>query len=101
MTHEVEQCEIMSGYRSDHSAIILHLSLSENKRGPGLWKLNCSLLSEVNYTDSLRSVIKEAVAETSEFDARGRWDYIKFKIRYFSLRYSSDRKNKEIKRKVK
>ena len=57
-----------------------------------------SLLSEVNYIDSLRSVIKEAVAETSEFDARGRWDYIKFKIKYFSIRYSSDRRkqrNKE------
>ena len=31
MTHEVEQCEIISGYRSDHSAITVHLSLSENK----------------------------------------------------------------------
>ena len=60
----VNNIEIISGFRSDHSAVKMDLSLNKNPKGPGLWKLNCSLLNETNYVDSIKSVIKEAADET-------------------------------------
>ena len=41
--------DIYPGYKSDHSMITLKLSLHSNPRGPGLWKLNTSFLTEINY----------------------------------------------------
>ena len=70
----------------------MDLSLNKN---PGLWKLNCSVLNETNYVDSYKSVIKEAADETLNFTARDRWDFIKFKIKSFSMKYSADRKKEK------
>ena len=38
--YQVENCEILASYLSDHCPILLKLSFDENIRGPGYWKLN-------------------------------------------------------------
>jgi hypothetical protein len=76
---KVTTSKIISGYRSDHSAIVLNISLINNARGPGS-------------VDSVKNVITEAANNSEGFNARDRWDYIKFEIKQFSMRYSSDRK---------
>ena len=46
----VSSCEILPCPYSDHSAIFLSWSLPDSpSRGPGLWKLNSSILDEANY----------------------------------------------------
>ena len=52
--------DILPGYKSDHSAVSLNLDFKENQRGPGFWKLNCSLLRELDYVQN----IKQCIAET-------------------------------------
>ena len=54
-------CEILPGYRSDHSRVSLRLSLSSQPRGRGLWKLNCSLLKDLNYLDMVKQTISETI----------------------------------------
>ena len=50
----VEDTDIIPGLRSDHSAIILHLSSIKNKKkGKGFWKLNNSLIKEDKYIQGL------------------------------------------------
>ena len=53
-------CEILPGYRSDHSRVSLRLNLSSQPRGRGVWKFNCSLLKDLDYLN----VIKELIIET-------------------------------------
>ena len=59
----VTQTNIIPGYRTDHSMIIISLSLNSNPRGPGYWKLNTSFLSEIEYINKIKTVIKEVEKE--------------------------------------
>ena len=51
--------DIISGYRTDHSAIILKLKFQENNSGKGYWKFNNSLLKDKKYVDSIKKVIED------------------------------------------
>ena len=51
--------DICPGYKTDHSMITLDLSLHANHRGPGFWKLNTSFLTEIEYVNLIKSVIKD------------------------------------------
>ena len=42
--------DILPGYRTDHSLICLTLNLVEQPKGRGLFKFNCSLLTDKKYT---------------------------------------------------
>ena len=48
---DVENADILTGYKTDHSLATIKINTKSNPRGPGFWKLNTSLLSEVAYVD--------------------------------------------------
>ena len=52
-------CNTLSGYRTDHSAITLQLKLNKNQRGRSYWKFNNSLLRDENYIKLVKQSIKE------------------------------------------
>ena len=64
-------------------------------RGPGFWKLNTSFLTEIDYVNQIRTVIKDTEEEykndRSVNDAL-MWEMIKLKIREHSLKYSAIKK---------
>ena len=45
----MSESKITPGYRTDHSTIELGLQIISNKRGKGFWKLNTSLLRNIDY----------------------------------------------------
>ena len=55
----VTHTDIISGYRTDHSAITLRLKLQDSERGKGYWKFNNSLLKDQKYVDEIKKVIQE------------------------------------------
>ena len=55
----VTAANIISGYRTDHSAITLKLKLHENERGKGYWKFNNSLLKDKKIVEETKQVIDE------------------------------------------
>ena len=55
----VTAANIISGYRTDHSAITLKLKLHENERGKGYWKFNNSLLKDKKFVEETKQVIDE------------------------------------------
>jgi len=57
--HYVEKTYIKAGYRSDHSIVELFFKFDNQKRGPGLWKFNNSLLKDDNYTKLIKTCIKD------------------------------------------
>ena len=81
---DVTNADIVPGYKTDHSMITLDLSLHTNRRGPGLWKLNTSFLTETGYVNLIKATIKEVQGEYGKDDMVNRallWDMIKLKIR--------------------
>ena len=53
----VTNANILPGFKTDHSMVSIHLKTNQNPRGPGFWKFNTSLLSDIDYIN----VIKETI----------------------------------------
>ena len=59
----IKSANISTGYKTDHSLIEIKIALHSNMRGPGFWKLNASLLTEIDYVNQIRTVIKDTQEE--------------------------------------
>lgn len=57
----ITNAEIIPGYRSDHSGILLGLNFTLEKRGKGFWKFNSSLLKDKTYVELVKNTIKEVL----------------------------------------
>ena len=55
----VTHSDIVPGYRTDHSGIILKLKLQESERGRGYWKFNNTLLKDKKYIEDVKATLRE------------------------------------------
>ena len=55
----VNNVSIIPGIASDHSVLLLHLKCKSFPTGPGMWKLNTSLLNDINFVDAINQTIDE------------------------------------------
>ena len=93
----IKSANISTGYKTDHSLIEIKIATHSNMRGPGFWKLNTSLLTEIDFVNQIRAVIKNTQEEyknDSSVDDALMWEMIKLKIREHSLKYSAVKKAK-------
>ena len=77
--------------KTDHSAICLELSfLDEDAPGPSYWKMNCSLLNDVDYAEAISKMIPVWVEEGRRELSGHRcvWDWLKYNIRIFWIPHS-------------
>ena len=89
--------EIIPAIRTDHDAILLETGKLENgQKGPGYWKLNCSLLADDAYVNSVTELLPVWAAEGRKelTDHKSVWDWIKYNIRAHAINFSK-RKSKE------
>ena len=99
--------EIGIAYRSDHSSVSICLQFNNQKREKGVWKLNNSLLSDFEYINKVKNVIKEVLNEynldssdtetdfeDSSFSINYQllWEMIKLKIRGMTISHTSYKK---------
>ncbi len=98
MTKEIT---IDSCLLSDHSIVKLCLRYNNVTRGPGYWKLNCSMLREKEYVECIKNTVKEC--ETSQENDKINdllfWEILKMHIRGASIKFACN-KNRASKRKI-
>ena len=95
LTEFIPKTGIEIGYKSDHDIPFLIFKKQKSKRGPGFWKLNVALLDENEYCEEITNIIREE--KSQRFDSPGsKWDYIQYKVRQASIRYSSQKKKSRI-----
>lgn len=58
----VEECNILTSYRSDHSPVMLNLKFNEFKHGKGLWKCYNSLLQDIEYIEAIQQIVSNKKA---------------------------------------
>ncbi len=92
LVNKTLKTNIIPGFRSDHSSITLTLQTNEQVRGPGFWRLNCSLLKDKKYVDLINNTIPETAENNPDTNDILLWDTIKLKVRGDSIRYSSLKK---------
>lgn len=98
MFDNVVDADILPGIKSDHSPITLHLAAIKNtKRGKGIWKLNNSFLNEEDYVRGITTGVREWSEGTNNMNHRERWEYLKYKIRNFSIIYGKRRAKERVK----
>ena len=89
--------DICPGYNTDQPMITLDLTLHANHRRPGFVKLNTSFLTDIEYVNLIKSVIKDVqdeYAEDGTVTPALLWDIIKLKIREASLHYARNKSKK-------
>ena len=91
LSHNVSNVDMISATKTDHCAITIEFQDVDDKvKGPGFWKLNCSLLNDKQYVHEtnclLPSWLQEGKRELS--DPRSVWDWVKYNVKKYSRQYS-------------
>ena len=76
---------------SDHKIIELNIQLQSNKRGPGMWKLNSSVIKEPKYNKYIRNLIDTEWDTSDIADLGTRFYWLKYRIMQYSIKYCKDR----------
>ena len=89
----INATEVQPAIRTDHAAITLALADIGEIKGPGIWKMNVSLLEDENYLEQLRINIPKwkQEGEIDLSDKRCVWDWIKYNIRLHAISYSKEK----------
>ena len=78
---------------TDHSQIFFPFSKNpETPRSNSLWKFNDSLCSNIDYTTKLKNhlkLIQKTILKENITDEQMIWEYIKYEIRKFSIKFST------------
>ena len=100
MLNVVQECKIGNSFLSDHSIVCLCLKIENVKRGPGYWKLNCSVLKDIEYIRKIKQVIKdcEMLYEGTGTDKVLFWETLKMNMRSETILYSCNKKRERVKR---
>ncbi|KAJ8026448.1 hypothetical protein HOLleu_31267 [Holothuria leucospilota] len=88
LSHVVNNLSQSLAIQSDHSMIFISCEMSSEKRGPGYWKLNNSLLNDSNYINLITKLIVETSENQNGEEPSSLWEFLKFKIRKVSINYS-------------
>ena len=86
---------------SDHLSFIFYCTISMNRRGIGYWKMNTSILHDMEFCKIINDFFENIPEYISkEKDPQIRWEIIKYKIKDLCIGYSTN-KNKDIKTRIK
>ena len=91
LSDNVYNVDMISAIKIDHSAITIEFQdVDDNVKGPGFWKLNCSLLNDKQYVDDVNLLFpawfQKGKQELS--DPRSVWDWVKYNVKKYSRQYS-------------
>ena len=96
---QVAEADIIPGFKSDHSAITLEITVQQQPRGPGFWKFNCSLLKDINYVNLVNNFFQNSVQNIQTEDPILKWEMIKLEIRSETISFGA-KKKKDRKKKI-
>ena len=94
---DINLADIVPGYKTDHSMILLMVALHHNPRGRGFWMLNTSLLKDKEYLNLIKTTIYQTKSEYQSHSAVTPallLDIIKMKVREKSISYATAKNHK-------
>ena len=98
-TQFVEGVKLYPGFRTDHPSLGMKVAFSCDKRGPGYWKLNTSLLRDKDFIEKINNLLEIELEDIKPGQYKKKWELIKLAVRGTMIQYSS-RKKKSDKNKI-
>ncbi len=77
----------------------LYLNISSINRGPGYFKLNSSILLKPEFRQNIKDSVQETVTNNNGCNPNTMWELIKGTVRNESIKYSSQNKVENRKKK--
>ena len=87
-------CKIVHEAETDHSEILIHFKneSANQRKGPGFWKFNNSLLKDEKYINKLRNNLDRYKDKFKDVEDRGlQWKLLKMEITRFTVMYSKSK----------
>ena len=100
LQESVLKTEVLPSVLSDHSPVQISFGNSDClPKGPGIWKMNNSLLGDADFVNELKQFI-DNTTNTLKYlsDNQLKWELLKYEIRKFVIKFSKC-KSKKIKKK--
>ena len=80
MQSYVTEVDILPAFKSDHSIVLMNVNLyQDQKKGPGFWKLNVSILKDIKNLKRVNEKIDIALQKTKQCKEDVIWEYTKKK----------------------
>ena len=95
MMNTVVNVEIKNSIKSDHSVVLINIEINNIKRGPGIFKLNNSMLLDIAYKEKVQKAIKDIKDHNNDADPIVLWSLIKGAIRNETISFSSRKQKVE------
>ena len=89
---------ITSGIKSDHYPVLFSIAINPNKRGPGYFKLNNSLLLDTEYQNMIKQSIQTITSVNEGCNPNTMWELIKGTVRNETIKYASTKKRENVKK---
>ena len=89
--------DIIPAISSDHSPIFISFSKEkQDSKSSGFWKFNNSLLSDSIFKEKLKQHIQNIESDNElSNDPQIKWEFLKYQIRKFTIRFSKMRAKEE------
>ena len=85
--------EIAPSFASDHA--LRYIMFNDNcHRGTGFWRMNTSILDEIEYKEGVVEIINKHKSETYDSSVL-RWEMIKLEVRGHAIQFCSRKKKVE------
>ena len=96
----IKKSEIKSGYNTDHSIITLDIDFIKIDKGRGVFKINNSILLQIEYQNIIRNSINDIVNINNECNPNTLWELIKGSIRNETIKYTSFKKKQDAEKEI-
>ncbi len=94
--HRVKKVFLKHAPQKDkHKAVIMQLKFTNNKKGPGHWKLNSQLLGEKVYNVLIENILTDSMENYPQFDWTSKWELFKLRSQEASIKYGVERAKKQ------
>ena len=91
---KVKKCFMTQSPAPDHRAVVLDFVLADKERGPGYWKLNNSILSDVEYKQGIQNLYDEIMNEYTGMVSKCLvWEFFKLRVKEFTIAYCVKKAN--------
>lgn len=93
LSETVSRTTITRESQSDHSLLIMECKQQRSSKGPGLWRFDASLLTNTTFTSQMSEFLEAWEAPPELLDPRVTWEWLKFQIKEFVIKYQAQNKS--------